>query len=97
MSGALDVDPSYLASLIGQNVELRKNGKIQHKGKCLSVDPVSGSLVLISGEKLLLIPWADVVIIKIKHETSRLYCSRTKHTPINISTVAQMAERVPQD
>ena len=78
MSGALDKDPSYLGSLIGQNVEVRKNGKIQHKGKCLSVDPVSGSLVLISGEKLLLIPWADVVIIKIKHETSRLYCSRTK-------------------
>ena len=63
MSGALDKDPLHLANFIGQTVEVRKQGKVQHRGQCLSIDPVSGSLVLISGDKLLLIPWADVVII----------------------------------
>ncbi len=63
MSGALEVDPVYLSSLIGQDVEAESCSGSRYKGRCLSVDPVSGSLVLVSKEKLLLLPWVDVVII----------------------------------
>ena len=61
MSGALDKDPAFLTGFIGKNVSAKtESGKVK-TGRCLSIDPVSGSLVLVAGKKLLLLPWIDVV------------------------------------
>ncbi len=62
MSGALDKDPAFLTGLIGHNVSAKTESGKTRTGRCLSVDPVSGSLVLVDGQKLHLLPWIDVVI-----------------------------------
>ena len=61
MSGALDKDPAVLNGFIGKYVSAKtESGKLE-TGRCLSIDPVSGSLVLVAGKKLILLPWIDVV------------------------------------
>ena len=92
MSGALEVDPVYLSSLIGQEVEAESCSGSRHRGRCLSVDPVSGSLVLVSKEKLLLLPWIDVVMLnnfsyEIKYSPVKWIPDYGKSSSVSISNL----------
>ena len=64
MSGSLEQDPTVFADLIGRNVEIESKSGLLYHGKCLSVDPISGSLIIIKKDELLLLPWVEMVIFK---------------------------------
>ena len=57
----LDRDPAELSGWIGKSIRLETVSGLEQTGKCLSVDPVSGSVVIIQGNKLLLLPSVDLV------------------------------------
>ena len=57
----LDREPAELSGWIGKSIRLETVSGLEQTGKCLSVDPVSGSVVIIQGNKLLLLPSVDLV------------------------------------